>query len=498
MTAVPRFIVVGGGITGLSAAHRLLELAAESGRKVAVTLIEASDRLGGVFGTQRIDDYVIETGADSFITDKPWALDLCRRLGLESRLISIDPRYRRAYIVHRGRPVLTPEGFNLLGPSRLRPVLTTPLLSPWGKLRLLGEYFVPPRDRDRDEDLASFTRRRFGNEVLERIVQPMVSGIYTSDPEKLSLAATLPRFLEMERRHGSLIRALRRRRKESAAGDDTSGARYGLFASLAGGMSELVDALAERVRAQGELRTGHAVTAVEMAAPSDMDQPNTPDTRSVRVTLSDGTALPADGVVLALPAYRAADVIDSWAEELAEALRTIEYASSAIVVTGHPLENVSHPLDAAGLVVPFAERRYVLAVSFLSRKFAGRAPEGRIVLRTFIGGAMQPELLEQADVDLAGMALAELRELLGVRGAPEFIEVVRYHRAMPQYHVGHLDRVERIEQLAARCPRLELAGNAFRGVGLPDCVHSGESAALRLWKECTSAAALSGQPVPAS
>jgi oxygen-dependent protoporphyrinogen oxidase len=229
-----------------------------------------------------------------------------------------------------------------------------------------------------------------------------------------------------------------------------------------------------------------------MAAPGD------PDARGVRVNLSDGTALPADGVVLALPAYRAADLIDPWAVELAEALRTIEYASSAIVMTGHPLENVFHPLDAAGLVVPFAERRFVLAVSFLSRKFAGRAPEGRVVLRTFIGGAMQPELLEQEDVALAGMALAELRELLDVRGAPEFIEVVRYHRAMPQYHVGHLERVARIEQLAARCPRLALAGNAYRGVGLPDCVHSGESAAERLWNECTSVRVVSGRPpVPA-
>jgi oxygen-dependent protoporphyrinogen oxidase len=474
MTADPRFIVVGGGITGLSAAHRLLELATQSGRRAEVILIEATQRIGGVFGTRHIGDYVIETGADSFITDRPWALNLCRRLGLESRLISIDPHCRRAYIVHRGRPVRTPEGFNLLAPSRLWPVLTTPLLSPLGKLRLLGEYFVRPRDMDGDEDLASFTRRRFGKQVLERIVQPMVSGIYTSDPEKLSLAATLPRFIEMERRHGSLIRAMRlRQREQRTTNGDSSGARYGLFASLAGGMSELLDALTERVRAQGRIWMDHAVTAVEMSDP---------DASSVRVTLSDGTVQHADGVVLALPAYRTADLIDSWAEDLAEELRGIEYASSAIVVTGHRLEDVAHPLDAAGMVVPHAERRNILAVSFLSRKFAGRAPTGRVVLRTFVGGAMQPELLEQEDAALAEIVLAELRELLGVRGHPDFIEVVRYHRAMPQYHVGHLERVDRIEQRAANYPRLALAGNACRGVGLPDCIHSGEVAAEKVWR----------------
>jgi oxygen-dependent protoporphyrinogen oxidase len=355
---------------------------------------------------------------------------------------------------------------------------------------MLGEYFVPPRAADGDEDLATFTRRRFGRQVLERIVQPMVSGIYTSDPEKLSLAATLPRFIEMERRHGSLIRAMRRRHREQrTTNGDSSGARYGLFASLAGGMSELLDALSEQVRAQGQIWMDHAATAVET---SDPDAPG------VRVTLSDGTVQRADGVVLALPAYRAADLIDSWAGELAEELRGIEYASSAIAVTGHRLEDVAHPLDAAGMVVPHVERRNILAVSFLSRKFAGRAPAGRVILRTFVGGAMQPELLEQEDAALGEMALAELRELLGVRGHPELLEVVRYHRAMPQYHVGHLERVARIEQLTAAMPRLALAGNACRGVGLPDCIHSGEAAAERVWEACPFPAAVSERLSPAS
>ena len=476
----PRVVVIGGGITGLAAAHRLLELADEQGRQVEVTLVEASDRVGGVFGTRRIDDYTIETGADSFITDKPWAVDLCRRLGLEESLIGVSPEYRRALILFRGRPVPAPEGLNLMAPTRFGPMLRTPLLSPLGKLRLGLEPLIPRRASADDESLGSFVRRRFGGEMLERIVQPMVGGIYTADPEKLSLSATLPRFVEMERDYRSLTRAvLSNRRKQKANPEDASGARYGMFASLAGGMSQLLDALAARIESTGAIRVGHAAVTVE---PSGGDCGGTP-AGTFQIRLSDGSEIESDAAVLTVPAHRSADLIDGWAEELAEALREIEYASSAIVVTGHRLEDIEHPLDAAGLVVPNVEGRSILAVSFLSRKFSGRAPEGRVVLRTFVGGAMHPELLGQTDEELTSLVLSELREILGVGGRPEFSTVVHYHRAMPQYHVGHHGRVSAIEDLASRYSRLALAGNAYRGVGLPDCIHSGESAAERIWKE---------------
>ena len=254
----PRIAVVGGGITGLAAAHRLIELARAAQRPIDLVLYEASDRLGGVFGTRRIGEYVVETGADSFITDKPWAIDLCRRLGLESRLIPIDPRYRRALILHHGRTQPVPEGLNLLAPSSVRGLLRSPLLSVAGKLRAALEYFVPRGGDSDDESLASFVRRRFGREMLERIAQPIVGGIYTADPEQLSLAATLPRFLQMERESGSLIRAARRARGRRPAAD-ASGARYGLFVSLQDGMSELPDALAARVRADARIECGRGI-----------------------------------------------------------------------------------------------------------------------------------------------------------------------------------------------------------------------------------------------
>jgi protoporphyrinogen/coproporphyrinogen III oxidase len=464
-----RIAVVGGGITGLAAAHRLLELQSPD-RPVRVTLFEASARLGGVFGSERIGAYLIERGADSFITNKPWGVDLCRRLGMEDRLISTDARFRRSLILSAGRPVPTPEGFNLLAPGRIWPIVTTPLLSWKGKLRLAAECLLPRRRDETDESLADFVRRRFGQEVLDRIVQPLVGGIYTSDPERLSLHATLPRFPELERTHGSLIRGLRRSQRRERRREDASGARYGLFVTPREGMQDLLDALVEAIRPDVELRLNTPVSSLAR-------QPS-----GIRLAFSaDGgpeeSALLFDRVILALPAYRAAALLQGEHAELSAALKTIEYASSAIVVSGHRLSDVDHPLDAFGLVIPHREGRRILAVSFLSRKFPGRAPEDRVVLRTFVGGAMQPEEFERTDAEIERTVMQELRDLLGVRGTPEFVTIARYPRAMPQYTVGHQERVREIRRLAEQIPEAILAGNAYEGVGIPDCIHSGEQAA---------------------
>ncbi|HUG91947.1 MAG TPA: protoporphyrinogen oxidase [Planctomycetaceae bacterium] len=498
-----RFAVVGGGIAGLAAAHRLLERAREAGRPINVTLFEAADRLGGAIDTRRGDfaksaksgqhgehrqhaEYLVEAGPDAFITNKPWAVDLCRRLGLEDRLISTEPRYRRSLVLHKGRPVPVPEGFLLLAPARVWPVLRSPLFTLRGKLRMGLEYVVPRRtgDGDADESLASFVRRRFGREALDRLVQPLVGGIYTSDPEKLSLAATMPRFLEMERRHRSLIRASRRQAAgESSGGRTESGARYGLFTAPAGGMGELVAAVEGRIRGLGGvIRTGTRVAGMRPHSGSQPgDGPATRHSWDLRVV---GSATPAgetsaafDAVILALPAWRAAELVADFDAALASELRTIEYASSAIVVSGHDLAGIAHPLDASGLVIPAIERRSILAVSFSSRKFAGRAPECRVLLRTFVGGALQPEFLQHSDDELIGLVRAELADLLGVRGREDFAFVARHERSMPQYHVGHLERVARIERERSKHPTLALAGNACYGVGIPDCIHSGERAA---------------------
>lgn len=470
-----RILVVGGGVTGLAAAHRLVELSRAAQSAVELTLVEASQRLGGVFGTEQVGEYTIETGADSFITNKPGAIQLATRLGMLDQLISPDPEFQRSLILLRGRTVETPVGFNLLAPSRIWPMLRTPLLSPLGKVRMAAEYFVPRSLKpDDDESLAAFVRRRFGNELLERIVQPMVGGIYTSDPERLSLQATLPRFLELEQKYGSLIKGLRRASRGEQQSAQASGARYGLFATPVGGMSDLLNALRTALESEVEIQLGRQVKSLRLLP------------FGCEVDFSEGGRKAFDAVVLALPAYRTARVLSGATPVLSEKLSQIEYASSAIVVSGHDLQKVQHPLNAFGLVIPHCEKRRVLAVSFLSRKFPRRAPPGKVILRTFVGGALQPEELHKTDAEVTATVLAELHEILGVTGTPEFIKVVRYDRAMPQYTVGHLDRVAEIAQLAAEFPCLGLAGNGYCGVGVPDCIESGEAAATRVWNFVTN------------
>lgn len=443
-----------------------------------MTVFEASSRLGGVVGTRSIAGYCVETGADSFIANKPWATDLCQRLGLQNKLIPTDAMYRRALVLRKGKPVEVPEGFQLLAPVKVGAVLRSPIFSLCGKLRMGMEYFLPRGNSGADESLASFVRRRFGHEALERLVQPLVGGIYTSDPEKLSLRATMPRFLEMEQQWGSLIRGLRRQAAEARDHDATaSGARYGLFLSLRDGISQLIDTLAEAVN---RTATVHLNAAVRRLAPD-------PENGGYVVELSGGeNERLFDGVIVAVPAYAAGDLVEAWCPTAADSLRRIEYASTAIVVSGHKLQNVRHPLDAFGLVVPAIERRRILAVSFTSRKFPGRAPEGCVQLRTFVGGAMQPELLQLSDDGIVQLVREELSSLLGVTWQPDFCIVARWNRAMPQYHVGHLDLVAAIERELASAPGVALAGNAYHGVGLPDCIHSGEQAAERVFAAMNS------------
>jgi len=493
-TAACRIAVIGGGISGLAATHRLSELRAASQVPLDITLFEASDRWGGIFGTEQVDGYTLERGADMFITDKPWGLDLVSRLGLTDRLIAPDPRYRRSLILSRGRPTPTPDAFNLMVPGRWWPVATTPILSPLGKLRLLLEPCIPRRrdaGPESDESLASFVRRRLGREALDRLVQPLVGGIYTADPEKLSLEATLPRFRRMESEHGSLAAALWAQRRAAGREDEArqgiSGARYGLFVSLQGGMGELQQALIDRLSATARLRLETPIVAIDRASAVD-GAPLADGTTAprYRLTTAAGESSEFDGVVLALPSYRSADLVERQQPELAARLREIEYASAVIVVSAHRLSDIADPLDAYGLVVPHRERRRILAVSFLTRKFPQRGPEGRAVLRTFIGGDLQPELTRLGDDEILSLVRDELCDILGVRGEPELTRIVRYDRAMPQYHVGHLGRVARIEALTAALPGLELCGNAYRGVGLPDCIHSGETAAERLLATLTS------------
>jgi oxygen-dependent protoporphyrinogen oxidase len=456
-----RIAVVGGGISGLAAAHRLIELDRDDPRRFEVHLFEAGDRLGGVIATEKQDGFVIEAGPDSILSEKPAGLALCERLGVSEQLIRTREELRRTYIAYDGKLHPLPDGFMLLAPTHFWPLAVSPLFTALGKLRMALDLVLPRRTATADESLASFVRRRLGREALERVAQPMIGGIYTSDPERLSLAATMPRFLEMERRSGSVIRAMWK--QQGAAPAQGSGARWSLFVSFKDGMQGLVDAVTAALsEANIHLRRGVA-----------------------RVQHSDtGWQLddlpPFDALILATPAPVTSRILAGLDEPLRQDLASIPYASSATVTFAYRREEIPHPLDGFGFVVPHIEGRPIIACSFSSLKYDHRAPTGHVLLRCFVGGALQADLADQTDQALIALVRQQLTELLGIRAEPRLTRVHRYPEAMPQYHVGHLDLVERIEQTVANHRGLGLAGNAYRGVGIPDCIATAERAAERI------------------
>jgi len=464
-----RVIVVGGGIAGLAAAHRIVEVSNAKSLGIDITLLEASARLGGSIATERVGDFLVEAGPDSFITEKPWALRLCERIGLSSRLVSTQAANQKIFIVQRGKLVQLPEGFFLLAPTRLWPFLQTPLFSWPGKLRMASEIFLPRGEMNEDESLGSFVRRRFGSEALERVAQPLVGGIYASDPDKLSLGATMPRFQDMERNQRSVIYAMWSAQRERAKKAETgSGARWSLFVTLADGMQELVDTVAQRLPV-GAVRLNSPATNLNRSADNFW-----------RVTVGGKEIIEADAVILAAPAFRAGQLLESIAANAAADLKSIPYASTATVSLGYRCEDFPRVPNSFGFVVPAIEKRKIMACTFSSLKYPGRAPDNCVLMRAFVGGSLQPELFSDDDRTMEQNVRDELAALLGVTTQPQFARVWRHPNSMPQYHVGHDAGVKRIETALQQFPTLALAGSAYRGVGISDCVRTGEEAAETL------------------
>jgi protoporphyrinogen/coproporphyrinogen III oxidase len=464
-----RVVVIGGGITGLAAAWRLQEGAASREIPVAVTLLESGDRVGGALETIRRDGFVMEAGADSFLAEKPAARNLAERLGITGELINTQEQFRKTLVMRRGRLVPIPEGFSLLAPTWMGPVWRTELFSPWGKLRIAMEPWIPKRNEsDSDESLAAFVTRRLGREVLERVAQPLAGGIYTADPSTLSIGATLPRFVEMEQKHGSLIRGLQAAAQtRNAQARGTSGARWTLFLSFREGMGEIVETLTARLARS--IRYKAQVTEI-------VRMPEGRDGRWV-ARCSDGSLLEADAVICAAPAYASAEMIEGVAPMLAARLRGFNYASAATVNLAYRTSDFGHPPDSFGFVVPIIEGRKIIAGSFSSLKFAGRAPAGMMLARVFIGGALQRGMMKLDDAEMVAAAREEFRDLFGVTAEPLCIYVRRWPESMPQYLVGHRGRVSEVEKEAAQLDNFILAGAYLRGVGIPDCIAGGENAA---------------------
>ncbi len=466
-----RVAVIGGGISGLAAAHRLIEL----DPACQLALYERRPRVGGALWTKHEEGYQIEQGVDNFITTLPWGLDLCRRLGLEDQLVQTNPKFRQTYVVRRGRLHKLPDGFLMMAPTRMWPLVTTPILSPLGKLRCGIEYFLPPRKHEADESMASFVRRRLGREAYERLVEPLVSAVYAADLEKLSIEATLSRFRQMERDHGSIVRAMRRQmkqRRREGQGNVESGPRFSMFVTLREGLSSLVDAIVRRLP-DGVARLATVVERIERhdagwrVWSSHLDACGSPTEKSEEF----------DALIMAAPSHVAADLLRPHDAELADDLGTITHSGTAILSFAFDRGQITHPLDGMGIVVPAVERSVILACSLSSQKYVHRAPEGKVLLRVFVGGSRHPEMAETDEDELRTRVLDELVQWLGIHGPPIHTSLARWPRTMPQYHVGHKELVERIESRAAALPDFALCGNAYHGVGIPDCVHTAEQAA---------------------
>ena len=475
----PRIAVIGGGIAGLAAAHRLVELHPACN----VALFESRDRLGGALWTVHEQGYQVEKGVDNFITTLPWGLSLCRRVGLGDELVPTNPEFRRTFVVRRGRLHKLPDGFLMMAPTQMWPLAVTPILSPWGKLRCAWEYFIPPRMDDVDESMATFVRRRLGREAYERLVEPLVSAVYAADLEKLSVLATLARFRDMEREHGSLVRAMRRqmaqRRREGTASRE-SGARFSMFVTLRRGLSSLVEAVAARLPQQA-IRLNRPVESIQRHGQQwrlVLGQPGDGETSA------SGETLDFDAVILATPSHVTARLLGPHDAQLGRELGTITHSGTAIVTLAYERHQVAHPLDGIGIVVPAIEKSPILACSLSSQKYAHRAPDDKLLLRVFVGGSRYPEMAEMDAAELHPRIERELAGLLHISGEPIYRNLTRWPNTMPQYHVGHRELVASIEAKVANLPGIQLAGNAYHGVGIPDCIHGGETAAETVLEGC--------------
>ena len=459
-------VVIGGGITGLSAAHRLLELSKERGESLTVRLLEQSDRLGGNIRTERVGDYLIEGGPDSLVAHKPAAARLAERIGLAPDLAPAGG-HGGTEIVWNGRPIRVPDGFLMMAPTRWWPVLMSPLFSIGGKLRMACEPWIAPRGSDvDDESLASFVIRRFGREVFERVAEPIVGGLYTAQAENLGMRLTLPRFLDMEISEGSVIRGLRKTARARSRQAASGGHGGGTFLALNGGLGRFVDELASRLP-KGTIETKAAASAIAYDAAADL----------WRVRCEDGREFVADAVVLACSATVSASIVRAFDAELSSTLSGLEYASCATVTLAYPLASIGAPLDSNGFFVPRAEKLPIIACSYVSRKFEDRGPADTLVLRAFVGGATNPTVLEHDDDGLVSLTHETLARLLSIRHDPVLARVHRFPGSMPQYRPGQAQWIASVRSQAARHPGLFFAGSTLGAFGLPDCVQSGEDAA---------------------
>ncbi len=458
MSDAKRVVIVGGGLSGLVAAYRLSKECAARGIPLRLTLLEGSERLGGNLVTEHHEGCHVDGGPDAWVAAKPEGVALCRELGLSDEFIETIPENRRVYLVHQGALTPLPEGVVLGVPTRLMPVLRTKLLSPRAKARLALDLVLPQRSVDDDLSLGELVERRVGREVVEALTEPLLAGIYAGDAWSLSARSTFPQLIEMSKRGGLL------RGAGAAAPKRSGGALPSTFVSLKRGVGSMVDALEGHIP-PGVIRRSAPVRWVKRGQ------------RARWEVATDREVIEADEVVLAMPSHKTAGVIEAAAPEAARAMRAIPWSSAATVFFAWRREDIPHPMDATGFIVPKREGRAVLAATFVSSKWPGRAPAGTALIRAFVGGVGHEERVSLPDDEMAALAFDELRSILGVRASPLWTRVYRFVETSPQPRVGHAARVSAVRDAVSKHPGLSVLGSWLDGVGIPDVIRLADATA---------------------
>ncbi len=464
-----KIAIIGGGIAGLAAAHRLQKEIESGSGHIDYVLIEGDKRLGGKILTEKVGEYLIEGGPDCFLSEKPEVLTISKELGLESALMGTNDANKGTFVLSGGKLHRLPEGLVLMVPAKITPFLMSGLISWPGKMRMLMDLFIPRRQTDGDETLASFVTRRLGREALDKIAEPLVAGIHAGDPETMSLMASFPRFLDMEAKHGSLLKAMLSARKKRPPAPSAPNAAQGFkrtyFMTFKDGLGQLVEAIERRLD-KSRLLTSHTVTGIAK---------NSNGNGGFVIRLRNAEPIMADAVVLAIPAHAAKPIIKGLSPALADLVGQIGFTSTATVSLAYKREQVPHRLEGFGFVIPSVEKRRIMAVTYSSIKWDHRAPDGHVLLRIFVGGLHNQNLVEGGG-DLIAVARDEVKQILGITAEPSLAKAYRWNRGMPQYTLGHLERIKMIDRELHQIPGLHLAGGSYRGVGLPDCIRSGVTA----------------------
>jgi len=456
-----KIVIIGGGISGLATAYSLEEIARKKGESISITLFEKNNRIGGNILTERTDGFLIEGGPDCFLSEKPWAIQLCERLGMGESLLRTNDEYRKTYILLNGHLHELPEGVILMIPTEIFPLLKSNLISLSGKIRMGMELFIPKKESSADESLSQFVRRRLGQEALDKIAAPLVAGVHAEDPDTMSVKSRFPRFVQMEEEYGSLIKGMIAKRREMRrAGSKGNKPKYTMFMTLKDGLSEMPATIVQNLK-MTKILTNREVADV--------------DKRDIfKISLKNGEVLDADTVVFATPSYETASLLTGINDSISALLNKIPYASTATVSLAFKKESISNPMNGFGFLVPRQEKRRITGATWVSRKFSYRSPDDSVLIRCFIGGSHNEKLVFLNDKDMIEMVKGELRDIMGITSEPLLTRIYRWEKAMPQYTIGHEERLSILDKKLSEYPGMFLTGSSYRGSGISECIKDGQ------------------------